>query len=245
MENTTTSPEATTEAQATESVDTSVDTTEATVVADNGETVSETSYLDGKYKSVGDLEDAYRNLQSSYSTKLGAFDGAPEEYTLPEGELAGADQANLAFLQQWGKENQLSNDGLNSFAEGYSQMQTQQRTAQIDAAYKELGENADRRLANVRDYLTKHLGEEGTKALAANMNDAASIQAIEALISKTKGAAPANVPSTQAYTKEGLEKMRFAKDEHGARKMDDPAYRKAVNEYAAKVVGGTSGYKQE
>jgi len=37
------------------------------------------SYVDGKFDSVSALETSYKELQSSYSKKLGGFDGSPED----------------------------------------------------------------------------------------------------------------------------------------------------------------------
>ena len=44
-------------------------TVEATTETSNGEPQSETSYLDGKYKSVSELENGYKELQSTFSKK--------------------------------------------------------------------------------------------------------------------------------------------------------------------------------
>lgn len=246
---TTVSPEATQEtAQATETTETVLDTateptTEATVI-DNGETVSETIYAD-KYNSVGELESAYKELQSTFGKKMGAFEGynAEEGYSLPEGEMTAEQQSQVDFLQTWGAENQLSNTGLNSLAQAYSEHQNSQHQAKMDEAYKQLGENADRRLANVRDYLTANLGEDATKALAKNMNDAESIIALEKLISGTKGSQPAPVQQTTTLSKEKVEAMRFAVDENGDRRMSvDPAYRQQVMNAEAKLRGEKPGY---
>ncbi len=247
MEETTTSPE-TVATEATQEVaqETSTETTvEATTVSDTtGEAEATTSYLDGKYNSVGALEDGYKELQKSYSQKLGGFEGAPDEgYTLPEGELSEGDQGMVAMLQEWGGENSLSNDGLNSLVQKYAEHQETEKTSRIEAEFQKLGENADRRLANARDFLTTNLGEDATKALAANMQTAGSIEAIEKLISMTKGTKQAPAQANEGVSKEKLQTMRFAVNENGERRMSvDPAYRKHVMELEAKAKGSTSSY---
>lgn len=196
---------------------------EATVVDGNGETVSETTYLDGKYKSVSELEKGYRELQSSYSKKLGSFDGAPEQYTINEG-LEVPD-----FLQDWGKNNQLNNDGINSLVENFNSYQEQQNEAIVAEQMKALGDNAKDRITNVNDFLRANLGDNhGIDTMSA-----AGVESIEKLIAMTKQAAPAVASSKPAIDSDTLAQMRFAKDENGNRRMaTDPEYRARVEALA-------------
>ena len=63
------------------------------------------------------------------------------------------------------------------------------------------------------------------------MNTAGSIEAIEKLISLTKGVTPApnQIADGSFASKEKLEALRFAVDDNGQRKMSlDPEYRKMV-----------------
>ena len=105
MSEETTAPEVAQEAAApTATTETTTDT-----LVEGSDT--EVTYAGGKYKSVSDLEKGYNELQSTFSKKLGAFKGAPEDgYTLAEGVES---SPRLEALQEWGKENQLSNDALN------------------------------------------------------------------------------------------------------------------------------------
>ena len=208
--------------------------TPAVVVDDNGDAVSTGSYVDGKFTSVGDLEKSYKELESSYSKKLGGFDGAPEAYTFnEENELNASEKGLRDMLSGWGSENQLSQAGFEGLVEKYNEFQTSQRDDGIAEARKALGANAEARLKNVRDFMKANLGEDMTKALAANMNTASSIEAIEKLISMTKTAPAANnnTASEGFITKARLDELRFAVDENGQRKMStDPQYRKMVLE---------------
>jgi len=216
---------------------------EATVTEESGEQISETSYVDGKFKSVSALEDSYKELQSTFSKKLGAFEGSPEDgYSYGEGEIAGNDKAMLDMLGEWGTEQQLSQQGFEGLATKYNDFNAAQRAAGIDAAYKELGENADRRLENARNFLVANLGEEQTTALATQMNTSASIEAIEKLIALTKSPQTAPVQATEAVSAEKLNAMRYAVDEHGNRKMDNPSYRKQVIEAEARAKGVSASF---
>jgi len=204
--------------------------TEMVVESGEGE-VQTTSYVDGKFTSVGDLENSYRELESSYSKKLGGFEGSPESYDFGEAELSDGDKGMRDMLSGWGAENQLSQSGFEGLVGKYNEYQEGVRNAGIDQAMVDLGDNAEGRLTAARDFLNANLGEDATKALAANMNTAGSIEAIEKLISLTKGVTPApnQIADGSFASKEKLEALRFALDDNGQRKMSiDPEYRKMV-----------------
>ena len=222
MEEATTSAPAESGTQATE-------TTEATTVNQEGQTVSETTYVDGKYKSVSDLETGYKELQSSYSKKLGGFDGAPEEYKVNEGVESND------FIESWGRENQLSNDGLNSLIEGYDKYQQEQGEKYQQEQVAILGENATERLTNVNDFLKANVGENH----GIDTQSAAGIESIERLIAMTKQSAPAaQAAQAPIVDADKVKAMRFAKDEFGNRRMSsDPAYRTKVEALEAELYG--------
>ncbi len=225
MENT----ETTVPSESTETSETSEQQQPDMVVEGSEEVQPETLYAD-KFKSVGDLEKSYQELQSTFSKKLGAFEGAPEDgYQLSE-EVVITDQEVplVEMLQEWGQEHQLSNDGLNSLAKQYAEYQDQHRERQLTEEYKKLGGDADARVENIRSFLEANLGEETTQQLATGLTTAGSIEAVEKLISLTKQAAPAPANATTNVTKEALEAMRFAVDDNGNRKMEDPKYRAKV-----------------
>ena len=208
-----------TEPSSTETVATESTTTE--------ETVETTSYLDGKYKSVGELEEGYRNLQSSYSKKLGGFTGSPEEYTFNEGIDAG----NASdFIQTWGKENQLSNEGLNSLVEGFRESEAAAMESYRAEEVSKLGENATERIQNVTDWLTASVGQDAAEALNTAFPGAKGIEALEKLQGLTKNSAPATATPAPAVDKEKLDFMQFQeKDAHGNRRYaSDPTFRSKV-----------------
>ena len=119
----------------------------------------ETLYAD-KFKSVSDLENSYKELQSTFSKKMGQFQGSPEEYSLdPEMELQPDETFFAQGLAEWGKENQLSNDGLIGLYNGYEEMQQEKRDASYKQEMEKLGANAQTRLNNVYDFLESNLGD--------------------------------------------------------------------------------------
>lgn len=200
------------------------------VVTDGGQaTETEMTYADGQFKSVSDLETGYKELRSSYSKKLGGFDGAPEEYTRAEGIAEG--DALYNYASAWGKENQLNDKALNEFVEGYNKQQTEQIESYKSEQIKLLGDDAKYRLENVSAYLKANtqIDDEGLQQINEGLFGAKGIEVLEQLISSTKQATPTQAPVVQAPDTETIKAMRFAKDENGQRKMSvDPAYRQKV-----------------
>jgi hypothetical protein len=210
---------------------TTQETTEATTTDESTGEITETLYLDGKYKSVSDLENGYRELNKSYTQKtqeFGSFQGAPEEYTYNEGVEASD------FATKWGKENQLSNDGLNSLVDGYNKYQEEQIVEYQNTQLEALGENGKERIQNVNDYLNANLGEDH----GLDVDSAKGVEALERLISSSKQAAPVSRPTAPSANRDDIREMRFAKDEYGNRKMSsDPAYRAKIEALEREMLG--------
>ena len=208
----------------------------AQVIDDATGETKEFVYAD-KFKSVSELEKAYKELQSTFSRKLGAFKGAPEDgYTLPDD--IPVDETTAEFLQEWGKENQLSQEGLETLVKNYYERQAQ---AQAEASKRELealGKNAKERIQNVKDFLAANLGEEYIAAIAPAVGSAKAVEALERLISMTKAPKPAETKADTLPDPDRLKAMRFAVNEKGERLMSvDPEYRRKVLEMEAKLKG--------
>jgi hypothetical protein len=207
------------------STETTVEATPDTLVEGSD---TEVTYANGKYKSVSELEKGYAELQSTFSKKLGAFTGAPEEgYTLAEGVES---SPRLEALQEWGKENQLSNEALNSIIEMDRETTAKAQEAYIAEQKEALGKDADIRLQNIADWAKAQVGEEYTDTFNAMITSAKGVELMEALMKNSQGQAPTTEPSKPTYTKDDLNAMRFAIDKNsGQRKMSvDPAYRAKV-----------------
>ena len=204
---------------------TEVTTEEATTVNAEGEAQSVTSYLDGKYNSVSDLESGYKELQSSYSKKLGAFTGSPDEYNFNEGiEVSDA-------VSAYAKENQFSNDALNGLAEVYQADMQSNRDAHVAEQKELLGKDGDQRIQNVVDWGRANLGEDALDTLHNMVTTAAGVEVFEKIAKMNSGTAPAQVATPKTTVdRDTLKQMQFATDEYGNRKMSDPAYKAKVDE---------------
>lgn len=217
-------------------------TVEATTTNETTGETTETTYAGGKFKSASALEQGYTELQKSYSQKLGAFDGSPEAYTLAEGK-----EANdfTSFVETWGKDNQLSNDGFNSMSDAYNKFQEEQAKANdlaqqnyLKAEREKLGEHADTRLKNATDWLKANLGEESINVVDKMMGGAEGIEVIEKIMKLTNGTSPTSIPATIKPDADKVKAMRYAKTENGERRMSvDPAYRAKVMEAEALLRG--------
>lgn len=208
----------------------SVENTETAPAMTTDETVEvgATSYADGKYDSVGELEKGYTELQSAFSKKMGAFQGAPEAYEFAEGSVTEENQGLADMLGEWGLENQMSNEGINALIGKYTEFSASNREAAINDEFAKLGTDGTARVNKARTFLEANLGEDATRALGASMNTAAAIEAIEKLITMS-GTTPVAPSQAESFVnKAKTEELRYAVDEHGHRKMDDPAYRAHV-----------------
>lgn len=197
------------------------------------------SYADGKFSNVGDLEKSYLELQSTFSKKMGSFEGAPEEYSFGE-DFEANDTANM--LSEWGKENSLSNDGINSLYGKLNELESKrsedfqaEQDAFIKGEMEKLGTNAETRVRNVKDWLNANGGEGASDKLDLMAAGAEGLQIIENIIKNAQGATPTHVPAQEAISKEKVDAMQFAKDEYGRFKMDDPKYAAKVRELRAQL----------
>jgi len=209
--------------------------------AQGNETESpEISYADGKFTNVGDLEKSYLELQSTFSKKLGGFEGAPEEYSFSQEDFE-ANETSEA-LTTWGKEHQLSNDGLNSLYGAMTELDKSRAVAQEEANQKflteqmeTLGSNAETRVQNASDWVRANIGEEAAESINQMWGGANGIEAVEKIMKLATGASPAQAPAQESVTIEKVNAMQFAKDEYGRFKMDDPSYAAKVREMRAQV----------
>ena len=221
--------------EASQTTDTSNESSaEATVVNDDGSTVSETSYLDGKYKSVSDLENGYKELQSSYSKKLGGFEGSPEAYELAEGVES---NGRIEALQEWGKENQLSNQALNDIIAMDSAKVQAESEVHVAEQRELLGKEADARINNVVDWAKANIGEDALGALDDMITTADGVKLFEQVMKLSQGTAPATAPSAKVVDADTINDMQMATDKFGERMMNQPAYAAKVRAMRQQLQG--------
>ena len=154
---------------------------------------------------------------------------------MAEGFVTEDNQGLADMLSGWGSENQLSNNGINSLISKYNEDNAGAKEEAINAEFAKLGEDASARIDNAKSFLEANLGVELTQGLAANMNTASAIEGIEKLISMSKAPKVAPSETTPFADKEKTESMRYALDDNGNRKMEDPKYRQMVLAMEAKL----------
>jgi len=198
------------------------------------------SYADGKFTNVGDLEKSYLELQSTFSKKLGGFEGAPEEYAFSQENFEADDYSGL--ITEWGKEHELSNDGANSLYEAMREIDSKRNESASEAEntyVKEqtelLGQNADTRIKNATDWVKANIGDEAADSINQMWGGAKGVEAIEKIMKMSNGAVPAPVQAQEHITIEKVNQMQFAKDQYGNDKMNDPAYAAKVRSLRAQL----------
>jgi len=205
---------------------------------DDFEFVLDKYKADGRTDTEAAMEQAkaYKELQS----KFGAFTGAPEEYEVAVSEAMSEhinledfkDDPILEEAKTMAKEMGLNNEGFNAFAELYFKGQvadTQAMDAHRDEEMKALGNNAQRRLDNITDWAKHHLDADTGDKLTGALTSAAAVEAVEAVISRTRNAPQVNdAPPAEAISHEKIKAMQMEKDEFGNSKMNDPEHRAKV-----------------
>ena len=199
------------------------------------------TYGGGKFQSAGDLDNAYLELQSTFSKKLGAFTGAPEEYKF---EVEGFEENDLSsFITEFGLNNQVSNEKANELYQGLSELEAkraeqyeQQQAEYIKEQTELLGTNAEARIKNVTDWVNANGGEGASDKLNLMAAGAEGLAIIENIMKNAQNVGtPANVPASEGITLEKVNEMQFAKDQYGNLKMDDPKYAAKVRELRASL----------
>ncbi len=188
-----------------------------------------------KYKTVSAQAEAYNELES----KFGSFTGAPKEGKY---EIEGADFENSPLLKltaEWGAENQLSNDGLESLIAKVNELAASQIEEDSVNAKTALGDNADKRLGDISQWGKNNLSPDEFTQFQGLAQTAGQIEVIEKLISLTKNSKLVETPSTPPKgnqdAMEELTKMQLATDDKGKRMMDNPAYRAKYNAKKAEL----------
>jgi hypothetical protein len=189
------------------------------------------------------------------SSKFGAFTGAPEAYEFKlsddltaNGVELGADDPLIASFSEFAKEKgfnqEAANDLVNMFVE--SQYATglhavEAETARVSEQMGLLGDNAQQRVDNIGNWAKANLNAEQAEGLSDVATTAAGVQAIEALIAKSRNSSvqPSEGNNVSQTSAAELQALQFAKDEHGNRKMSsDPEYARMVRQKMADAYPG-------
>lgn len=238
------------------------DNTQGSQETDNAQAVADSiqrpenvpeKFWDNETKSVkhDQVLESYSNLEKQF----GSFTGAPEQYkfSLSE-ELAekgvelDLENPLISQFQEMAKEANMSQDMANKLVNMYVEGQyadslsfEEQEQSRIQEEMGKLGDNAKQRLSNIENWAKANLNPEQVEGLVDMATTAASVQAIEALIAKSRNAPmqTENVGNVSQLSMKELTDLQFAKDEHGNRRMaTDREYRKMVQAKMAEFAPG-------
>lgn len=147
-------------------------------------------YMADKYKTVDAQAKAYADL----SKKFGAFTGAPEggkyDIKLPEG-VTGEFDAEHPLLQgftKWAAENQMSQKAYNDVLGMFAQYEAELTPDPVEIK-KQVGENADQRIASVAAWAKANMTTEQYdefRLATAGENAAVVFKTMERLIEKSR-----------------------------------------------------------
>ena len=187
-----------------------------------------------KFKSVSDQAAAYKSLES----KLGGFTGAPDEYELSfpegiEGDWIEGDPLMENF-QNWAKENQLNQEAFTGLLHMYLENESKTMGSSRESELAALGKDAKARLQNIHDFGKANLSESEFEGLLVATNTAAGVQAIEALIAKTRGL---GIPKDDSDTSTGVTHAEIKERMNDPRYQSDPAFRKETSRMYERLFG--------
>ena len=213
-----------------------------------------------KYGSVAEQAKAYTELEK----RFGSFTGAPEEYEVPDADQFAKDidlpegldfnldkeDPLLQSFSEQAREMGINQEGFNKLVGLYIQQQVNdyaENMTTADEQKKLLGDNADERLGNIARWGKANMDEEMYNHLASSLTTAASVEAVEYLIGKTRNSSlpnPAQVSPAPAVSKADYESELAKRGPNGEWLMEtDPAHRQKV-ERMGKQLFGTEPLRQ-
>jgi len=210
-------------------------------------------FWNNETKSVN--HDQVLESYTQLSSKFGSFTGAPDayEFALSEqltenGIELDADDPLISQFTEMAKEANMSQDMANKLVNMFVESEYARSGANGEAETARqaeqmalLGDNANQRVANISNWAKANLTAEQAEGLQDAATTAAGVQAIEALIAKSKNAPmqTADINPAGATNMAELQALQFARDEHGNRKMAvDPSYAKMVRQKLAEAMPG-------
>ena len=241
-----TTAETTTETTGAEEQQTTETTTETTgakyLFADGVEGTGDAPewFKSNKYKTVSDQAKAYTELEG----KFGAFKGAPKEGKYEIEGINFEENPLMATVAEWGLANQLSPEGLENLVVKVGELAAKQQEEDQAAAMTALGENAQKRLADIASWGRNNLSPDEYMQFQGLAQTAGHVEVLEKLIGMTKNSKlvkPDDVTtnsSTKADAEAELKAAYLATNEKGQRLMEvDPTYRKKVQAQMTEFYG--------
>jgi hypothetical protein len=183
-----------------------------------------------KYKTVADQAQAYTELES----KFGAFTGAPKDGVYEIEGINFEENPLMGTVAEWGKEMQLSPEGLESLVVKVGELAQRQQDEDKAAALEALGEQGESRLRALGEWGKNNLAPEEFTQFQGLAQTAGHVEILEKLIGMTKNSKlvdKSQVASPKSADTEAALKAQYtATNDKGQRLMDvDPAYKAKVN----------------
>lgn len=226
---------------------------------ETGEEQAETpEWLQSKYITEGrSVEESITEQAKAYtelSGKFGAFTGAPEAYELnlsdEQKTMVMDDDPVIQGFQEIAKEagiNQEFHDKIVGWYLGQQQDEMKAIEEQRGQEMKALGDNAGKRIQAVNEWIGSNFEPHTVEAIRSMAVSSDAVAAIEQMIAKTRNAPQGGAKGSEppaGITKDELNKMTFALDDFGNRRMStDPEYRKRVDELWSKMYGNEPNIK--
>lgn len=214
-----------------------------------------------KYRKEGRSEqDAAFEQAKAYveaQKRLGGFTGAPESYEVKLSEALAeigvaieADDPMVQDAIEFAKANNMNQELFSGMLELYAKAEVAKKQAEeqyIADALKTL-ENGENRIKALAQWAKANLPEEDYQGFLEAGVSPEAIRALERIVSKTRNAPvqpdPINV-SSSSVTAEEVQKMQFAVDDYGRRRIaHDPQFR-AEYERKAALVYGTEPFRKQ
>lgn len=184
-----------------------------------------------KYKTVADQAKGYSNLEKMHgelTNKFGSFVGAPEQYQVnaPEGIELANDDPMLTSAIEWGKENNLSQGGMDSLLGLYATMEALREQAAEDYFKEQTSqiEGFEARENNINDFLKAN----ELDSLAGQITTKESLEQFEKLLDMA--GSPKLDPMSESNSipsDEEIDRLMFETDDHGRRIYLDSAERQS------------------
>jgi len=217
----------------------------------SGEGAAPDWFKTDKYSTVSDQAKAYKDLEG----KFGAFTGAPEKYEFAlseqlteKGVTLDAESPLIASFTEMAKDSNMSQDVANQLVNMFVESQhadglvsEEAETARVAEEMGKLGDDATQRVSNIENWAKANLTPEQVEGLADAATTAAGVQAIEALIAKSRAAPMVGdgVVDSSTVDLAEVQKMQFELDDNGNRRIQtDPEFRKKFDELMARAHPG-------
>ena len=188
-------------------------------------------YKADKYKTVADQAKAYTNLEKMHgelANKFQSFTGAPEQYEVvaPEGIELSQDDPLVSAAFEWGKENNLNQDGFNSLVELYATIEASKEKANEEFFNEQIAQidNFESRSQNINDFLKANEME----ALADQITNKEALEQFEKLLDMAgKPSINPEGEGDSLPSEEEIQGLMFEEDQFGQRIYNKSPERRA------------------